>query len=286
MKYGSALRARTSFVLLLALLCGCAHAPPGGLVFGVLGDTPYTPHEVQRLDALIDDINRERLDFVLHVGDIGGNACDDASLEARKQQFARIRHPFVLLPGDNDWTDCHRSGMDPMERLQKWRQLFCGGKLRVEVQRGAYCEHVRWQAGGTLFVALNVQGSNNNLGRNRAMDAEYAARMRAVLAWMDDSEQAFQQRKLERLVLLMQANPFLKPRAGASGFSTLLERLRALAAAHPGKIVLVNGDTHTYHDDEPLPGLRRIEPWGSPIVAWLRGAIGGGELRVGVAAIY
>src|SRR5437867_13327197 len=78
-KYGSALRVRTSLVLLLALLCGCAHAPPGGLVFGVLGDTPYTASEVQRLDALIEDINRERLDFVLHVGDIGSNACDGAT---------------------------------------------------------------------------------------------------------------------------------------------------------------------------------------------------------------
>src|SRR5207247_7448364 len=66
--YGSALRALTSLALLLALLCGCAHAPPGGLVFGVLGDTPYTASEVQRLDALINDINRQRLDFVLHVG--------------------------------------------------------------------------------------------------------------------------------------------------------------------------------------------------------------------------
>ena len=255
-----------------------------------MGDTPYSESEAERVEFLIDDLNREPLAFVVHIGDItsGQGPCTDAWFAARKRQFAQVKHPFVLLPGDNDWVDCHRSGFDPLERLEHWRKLFCfeETRIRIERQAGPYCEHVRWQAGGTLFVALNVQGSNNNLGRNRAMNAEYAGRMRAVLAWIDDSEQAFQQRKLQRLVLLMQANPFLKPRAGESGFATLLERLRALAAAHPGKIVLVNGDTHTYHDDEPLPGLRRIEPWGSPIVAWLRGAIGGGELRVGVAAIY
>jgi hypothetical protein len=142
----------------VALLCGCAHAPAGGLAFGVLGDTPYTPGEVQRLDALIDDINRDRLDFVLHVGDIGVNACSDAVLEARKQQFARIRHPFVLLPGDNEWLDCR----EPLVRLAAWRRYFCDVPIAVERQQGEYCEHMRWVMGGFLFVALNVQGSNNN----------------------------------------------------------------------------------------------------------------------------
>src|SRR2546426_6853387 len=47
--------------------------------------------------------------------------CTDAWFEARKRQFARLEHPFILLPGDNDWTDCHRTGFDPMERLAEWR---------------------------------------------------------------------------------------------------------------------------------------------------------------------
>ena len=48
-------------LVLFALLAGCAHAPASGVVFGVLGDTPYNAAEVHRLDALIDDMNRERL---------------------------------------------------------------------------------------------------------------------------------------------------------------------------------------------------------------------------------
>jgi hypothetical protein len=139
---------------------------------------------------------------------------------------------------------------------------------------------VRWESSGYLFVALNVQGSNNNLGRTAAMDREHAERMKAVLAWIDDSERALGERRLSGLVLLMQANPFLAPRSGPSGFSTVLEKLRALGARHPGRVVLVNGDTHTYRDDAPLPGLRRLEVPGSPFVDWLRGAAVGGELRV------
>ena len=248
-----------------------------------MGDTPYNDAEVGRLDKLIDDMNAVPLAFVAHVGDITGGRgpCTDEWFAARKAQFARLRHPLVLLPGDNDWTDCHRTGFDPLERLEHWRLLFCFSlrdDLKMERQAGPYCEHVRWEAGGWLFVALNVQGSNNNLGRTPAMDAEYAERMRAVLAWVDDSERTFAGRKLRGMVLLMQADPFVTRSRGPNGFSEILKRLKALGAAYPGQIVLVNGDTHTYRNDEPIPGVHRIEPWGSPFVSWLRGSIVGGRL--------
>jgi hypothetical protein len=255
-----------------------------------MGDAPYSEQQAGRLDRLIDDLNREELAFVVHIGDItsGQGPCNNEWFDDRKAQFASIRHPFVLLPGDNDWTDCHRTGYAPLDRLAYWRKLFCTRepRLRLEVQRGEYCEHVRWQAGATLWVALNVQGSNDNLGRDAAMDAEHFARRKAVLAWVDDAERVFRQRKLRRIVLLMQANPFEKPRRGADGFATLLERVQKLAADNPGALILVNGDSHQYRDDEPLPGVRRIEPWGSPLVSWLRGSVAGGEVKVGVAGLY
>ena len=50
--------------------------------------------------------------------------------------------------------------------------------------------------------------------------------------------------------------------------------------------MLVHGDSHLYKDDEPLPGLRRIEVYGSPFVSWLRGTITAGELRAEGAGQY
>jgi hypothetical protein len=262
--------------------------PAGTLAFGLMGDVPYYEQEVPRLDKVIEDMNAQPLAFVVHVGDItsGRGPCADAWLEARKRQFSRLRHPFVLLPGDNDWTDCHRSGFDPLERLRKWRALFCDPALpfAYEKQTGEYCEHIRWQAGEALFVTLNVQGSNDNLARTAAMDAEHAARSKEVLEWIADSERLLKEKGLRRLVLLMQANPFLKPSSGPNGYEALAAKLRALGAAHPGKLVLVHGDTHTYRDDEPLPGLRRIEVFGSPIVSWLRATATAGKLEVAPAA--
>lgn len=205
----------------------------------------------------------------MHVGDIGSsrNACNDAWLQARKAQFARIRHPFVLLPGDNEWSDCPR----PLERLAAWRRVFCLPELKVEVQPGEFCEHMRWQAGGYVFVTLNVQGSNNNVRH-----AEHGPRMASVISWLDEAAALAGERR--GLVVLMQANPFvILPR---DGYAELRAKLTALGARMPGRLALVHGDTHLFHDDEPIRGMRRIEVWGSPFVRWLEGSVGEGGLTI------
>jgi hypothetical protein len=214
---------------------------------------------------VIDDMNADKLAFVVHVGDIGqgSRACTDAWLEARKRQLSRIKAPVVMIPGDNEWTDCK----DALPRLAAWRRYFCAAPIPVEVQAGEYCEHRRWQAAGHLFVTLNVPGSNNNL---RWDPAETAHRMPQALAWLDESAKLAQSRGLS-LVVMMQANPFIAlPR---DGFGELRERLAALGGKMPWRVILVHGDTHIYHDDEPIPGMRRLEVWGSPFVGWARGEV-------------
>jgi hypothetical protein len=196
----------------------------------VLGDAPYSESEVERLDAVIDRMNAEKLAFVVHVGDIG------ASTQAQ-------------ACGD-------------LERLAAWRSLFCSPRfVKVERQGGAYCEHLRWEAGGWVFVALNVPGHDNNLRHPEA-----APRMKAVFAWLDEA--AALAANARGLVVLMQANPFLTvPR---DGFAPLRQRLEDLGSRYPRRIILIHGDTHLSRDDEPLPGVRRIEVWGSPFVDWTR----------------
>jgi hypothetical protein len=250
-----------------------------------MGDVPYGTSSIAPLDDMIGEINAQPLAFVVHVGDItsGAGPCGDDWLEARKAQFGRLRAPFVLLPGDNEWTDCHRGGFKPLERLQKWRRLFCvpvalEGFVR---QAGKYCENARWSHEDFVFVGLNVPGSNNNLDRDRA---EMDERMRAVLAWLDEAEALARGRR--GLVVLMQANPFLRPRSGgASGYDAILERLRQLGRAMPGSVLLVHGDTHVFKDDEPLPGLRRVEVFGWPQIRWIRARLEPGAAPFRVEAM-
>ena len=292
-------------VLLLALLAGCAAPLPytnaEDLSFALMGDTPYNDAEVRALDALIDDMNGQDLAFVVHVGDTtdSGGPCTDAWFEARRRQYQRLRHPFILLPGDNDWVDCHRSGFDPMERLNKMRQLFHSGEesigqrtIRLERQSSnprfaEYREHVRWIAGDVVFIGLNVQGSNNNLGRTPAMDAEYRRRMAAVFAWLDESMTLAAARRLAGAVICIQANPDFERRyrrrpGVADGFEDFRGALRAHALRFGKPILFVHGDTHLYEQDRPLNDpatgkpiehFVRVEVPGSPQVRWLKAGI-------------
>ncbi|MGZ9156368.1 MAG: hypothetical protein ACXW6J_24030, partial [Candidatus Binatia bacterium] len=50
-----------------------------------------------------------------------------------------------------------------------------------------YSENARWTFNDILFVTIHTVGSNNNLGRTREMDAEYAERNAANLAWLKES---------------------------------------------------------------------------------------------------
>jgi hypothetical protein len=295
--------ARLSLVLLA--LAGCtAHIPPPlpsafhpPLAFALIGDTPYNESEAAVLDRVIDEMNGEDLAFVIHVGDITGGLgpCTDAWLEARKRQFERSKHPFVIVPGDNEWVDCHRSGMDPLERLAKFRELFESGdsslgerKLGLERQSGryaAYREHVRWTTGNVLFVGLNVQGSNNNLGRSAAMDTEYRERMAAVLDWMRDSLRVARERQVAAMVIFAQADPDFEGRMrrrGGDGFAGFRDALRDLAVDFAKPVLFVNGDTHFYKLDKPLLDPRtgrplenftRVVVFGSPQTRWIRAGI-------------
>jgi hypothetical protein len=185
--------------------------------------------------------------------------------------------------------------MDPLERLAKFRELFESGdsslgerKLGLERQSGryaAYREHVRWTTGNVLFVGLNVQGSNNNLGRSAAMDTEYRERMAAVFDWMRDSLRVARERQVAAMVIFAQADPDFEGRMrrrGGDGFAGFRDALRDLAVDFAKPVLFVNGDTHFYKLDKPLLDPRtgrplenftRVVVFGSPQTRWIRAGI-------------
>lgn len=279
----SRLRAALLGALLALALAACAPVErrPAGAAFGLFGDMPYSQAHANLLDSVIDEMNAEPLEFVVHLGDItfGAGPCSDDWLEARQRQFARIRHPFVLVFGDNEWTDCHRSGFEPMERLGKLRTLFHSRDPqlpRFERQSRAYPEHTRWVAADMLFVTLNVPGSNNNLGRTPSMDAEHAARMDAVFEWLEGAVSLAEAPDIKALVVLMHANPHFKSGSSRPRQSDGYARLRHVLQTHARwlnkPLVVAHGDTHSFKHDRPMPeapGLIRIEVDGWPALGWL-----------------
>ena len=91
--------------------------------FGLMGDTGYTTEDIEGFKGLLAAVNKADLSFVVHVGDFendgraytrnpsaGPMPCTDESFKAVFDSFQSVRHPFILTPGDNDWTDCHGVG--------------------------------------------------------------------------------------------------------------------------------------------------------------------------------
>src|SRR5690349_7083560 len=127
-----------ALALLLAAACsgGTAGAPARlraaedrPVSFALIGDMPYSGALEQEFERVMDALDTADVDFVVHVGDIHGGSqpCTDSLQRARRDRFDRSAHPFVLLFGDNEWTDCHRTGFDPEERQRALRRLFASG---------------------------------------------------------------------------------------------------------------------------------------------------------------
>jgi hypothetical protein len=259
--------------------------------FAVIGDTPYTAQERRELPALLDAIGQSGVAFVAHIGDFksGNTPCDDARFEDRRQMFNASRIPFVYIPGDNDWCDCHRASngaMDPQERLRKLRSLFWPderslghGTLIQERQSAAYPEHARFRIGPVLVLTLNVPGGNNNRGLADKPSAEFAERNPQIVRWLKEGFALARAQKLRGIVVMMQANADIghfNIGAPLEGYRDLLETLRSETENFPGEVLLVHGDTHFHRIDHPLldqrgremKKLTRLESYGYPFMGW------------------
>ncbi len=282
----------------LALAMGYAQDTSSGLKnfsfeFALIGDQPYSPADLvppaegfpagtkrqsypsPAYERLIADLNaNKKLEFVTHVGDIkeGNSLCEDIVYQKNLEYFNTYEAPVVYIPGDNEWTDCHRptnGGYNPVARLVYLRSVFFTsdqslGKRTITLSRQAnYPENVTWTVGVVLFVGINQPGSNNNRNRTTGpfldADAEYTARNTANLAWLNAAfDQAASDSTIKGVVIMQQANPFerflevVTPAYTVSGYSDFVSLLRSRTVALGKPVVLANGDTHFFRVDKPL----------------------------------
>ena len=285
------------------LMTGCAlSAGPGGahddknsgFSFGLWGDMPYAKNSDEaKIPALIADINSQQLAFSVYDGDTkdGSSSCDDAAIGASAiTMFNSMRAPLVYIPGDNEWTDCHRTnngGYNALERLSFIRQnlfntdkSFGQNKMNLEHQGAlgqAYSENTRWVYKGVMFVGLNIPGSNNNKVNDGAClnsmsartqadcdadNLEYADRNAHNLKWLHQSFELAKNGGAIGMMVVIQADPgfdvpetwSVNERANPafSGYTDFLNTLDAETQAYTGQVVLIHGDTHFFKIDKPL----------------------------------
>ncbi|MSR36136.1 MAG: metallophosphatase family protein [Gemmatimonadetes bacterium] len=302
--------ARTARALALAfgsalgcLACGPPAAeplPPNSLAFGVFGDGPYYPWERGRYRRLLEDVGATDIEWLLHVGDLFWYPCSDEEYALRASELAAVPHPVVYTPGDNEWADCHklRAGRhDPLDRLAALRRAFFSDpthstgtpKLALETQAAdsafaEFGENARWRRGGFVFATVHLVGSHNGMkpfeGRTTASDVEGERRMRAGLAWLEQTMDTARATGANGAVIAFHAEIGLDPEYvdARAGYERITARLQHEAATFPGQIILIHGDSHHARVDHPLRDwngrpyerFTRIETFGSPDIGWLR----------------
>lgn len=290
---------------LLALFVTATLTPAafaGSFTFGLWGDMPYEKNnDAQTTAAVIRSIDKSDVAFSIFDGDIkdGSSACTDEVFTRAAKTFNAMKAPMVYVPGDNEWTDCHRKnngGWNNLERLNTLRKLmfadqrsFGRRKLALEHQDAPFLENTRFHQGGIVFVQVNVAGSNNNrvldekdcsaksartAADYEADNAEYAVRNTAVNRWIEESFAQARQRKAKGLVLTLQADPgFDLPETEdldeartrgwnrpESGYKDLMDTVIRETQAFSGQVLFVHGDTHVFKLDKPLHAPLNLLP--------------------------
>jgi hypothetical protein len=219
-----------------------ANRSAAALEVALIADTPYGDRQRTQFPALVESINADpQVRMVLHAGDVknGSSTCDDARFADLAALYGTFADPFVLTPGDNEWTDCHRPAAGrylPVERLEAVRDVFFPEPGRTLGRRStsvttqaadpahaAYVENVRFTRSRVVFATVHVVGSENDLepwaglvggDRPELRLAEFRAREAAALSWIDA---AFDEAEAERAagVLLMLRQSRWTPPASA-----------------------------------------------------------------------
>jgi hypothetical protein len=267
---------------------------------GLWGDLPYSDLQATSgVPNLIADMNDSDIAFSVHDGDLkAGNGmpgsttpttCSDALYVQALGYFNSLRQPAMLTPGDNDWTDCDRpsnGGFSSLERLDHERQVFFSTpsslgqhRLEQEVQLTPDClgvngptrcvENRRWLFKGVTYATLNVQGSCNNLCDTNPDPTEYAARISADIAWLQQTFAQARANGSSGVMLISQADPgfdasdatrapvrdakaLVESDGQPDGFHDFLVALRSAVVDFERPVVYVHGDSHYFRLDKPL----------------------------------
>jgi hypothetical protein len=274
----------------------------GPLTLAVFGDWPYSQLLLDSAHLLVDSVNADRnVSLVMHVGDIhsGSQACTSAGIlppipasnpgwnQAVYFQFQQFNAPVVYMPGDNEWTDCHKTKQfksgDPLKELASVRSLFFarpGHALGLRDKQvwsqakyfdsnfptdAQFVENVMWHDQGVMFVTLNMPGGSNNdtapwtngFENPVAQANESALRTDADIRWLESAFATAEQTHARAVVIALQADMW-DPEAIAVGgagldkYTSFVQRLADLSVHFHRPVLLLNGDTHLFAVDQPL----------------------------------
>jgi hypothetical protein len=263
----------------------------GVLGIAVFGDSPYgisnaDTAQFQATPAFIKTINDDPdVSLVLNVGDIhsGKQFCTKAYNQSIYDLWTAFKYPVVYTPGDNEWTDCHKSGegsVDPLLNLGYVRDIFFanpGHTIAVDMPvwtqaknfdpsyptDAKFVENVMWEQSDVVFVTLNVPGGSNNDDdnwsiyptRTQAQTDEIVQRTSADLRWLDQAFALAKDSRARAVVIQLQADMWDldgKPPLHIANYRQFIDAIALHATVFGKPVLLLNGDSHAYRSDNPL----------------------------------
>lgn len=276
-------------LLILLTFTVPANAQDSAFRFLATGDVPYSQDQEVQYRRLLKQSEREDFAFLMHVGDIksGGSPCSDDEFVKIRDLFRAYPKPVVYTPGDNEWTDCHGVGSDPIERLGKLRELFFKDRKTLRLEKlnamsqsrdpkfATYVENYRFSKSGIPFIVTHVVGSGNNYRVDHPPSMEeFKSRNAANLAFLKQSFAEAIANDAPGVVVVIHANPKFETGIG-EGFKDFLASMRGFLAEYRNPVVCIHGDSHYYRIDKPFKDeagstylhFTRMEVFGSPNVA-------------------
>lgn len=262
------------------------------LDIAVFGDSPYGVSNADTAQfaatpAFIKTINDDPdVSLVFHVGDIhsGKQTCSFAYDQSIFDMWTSFKFPLIYTPGDNEWTDCHKSkegGLDPLANLDYVREIFFanpGHALAVDkpllsqaqhfdanfATDAQYVENVMWEQSGVVFVSVNIPGGSNNdednwygAARTQAQTDEVLQRTSAGLRWLDQAFALASAQHARAVVILEQADMWdldgtaLKD-LHIANYRQYIDSIAFHTTRFGKPVLLINGDSHGYRSDNPL----------------------------------
>ncbi|MFT7559128.1 MAG: hypothetical protein ACI93R_001033 [Flavobacteriales bacterium] len=299
----------TLIVFILSTFICTSYAEDQRYTFALTGDFPYgvKPGTHNKdLDQLVAQINAAEPRWLLHVGDIknGGESCGDHLFRDREQRFSRFNTMFILSPGDNEWTDCHRKlagNFDPLERLDALRKRFYSPQKAKKLHKNLglvtqantqkkfpeFVENSSWSLNGVRFATIHIVGSHNgryafaklSKKKRAPRKQEIAHREDAALAWLNYTFGQADKNQEKAIMIAIHANPGLggqQDKSTTKAYAFFIKALHKKIKAFKKPVVLTHGDSHYFRIDKPKLGshrspknFTRVEVFGDSNNDWL-----------------
>ena len=265
---GASSRVRVRIFVLAFALVFNAHAAAqseadGPFSFALVANGAENSVESGTLANVLRAVDASGARFVMHFDASNGKgaSCTDAALASRKAVLDTSPKPVVPVAGAGDWSVCAALRANPIERLNRLREITFGadqslGQTRLPWVRQStmpryhrYNENLRWQSGPISFVVLDVPDNNNNFRFGAGRNGEFEERVVANRIWLERAFRFAAEHRMRGIVIAIDADPHFETPLRHSdartrerdGYYEFKIALRDSISRFPGHVLLVQG---------------------------------------------